>query len=505
MLILHQQKFDGVTVGLIAAFGAALTVVCVAAPAVMPWSFVALAGAGLVILIAVKWDATVLAWLWVLSFGLLAWPEWTIVIPGFFNMSVPRFIFVGAVIGFLLSFLLYRPEALRNLWLPTAMVVLAAYCAASATATGWTARVPLVTTAPYFRFFGGLLLPFVMFFLVATSVRGEKQIARGLILLTIYGWFALYIGYLQYAAIMGAAGARDLIWPPYVNDPSFGIHFDRARGAFAGAPTQAVFLILLFFTDLYLMRHIHGPYRYLLGMQALLAVPGLFFTGMRSAYVAFILCGVLWFVWADRTRMGGMKLLTAAGVLLLGVGVFWSNLAQTRRQTGGVADLPPVLARLVLLAQTWDIIRDRPVVGVGFGHFVDIQQGLSRDPASLAGRSSGVIAQHNVFLSMAAETGVIGLAITVAVFWLVFWESLKLYRKVPRVSRGLLNKALVVLFWVHLANYLTDATFRDCLWDPFSNALFWTFAGLIVGLNRLVGSPAADLPPAQALPDPPEA
>lgn len=505
MLILHQQKLDAVNVGLIAAFGVALTALCVAAPGTMPWSFVALAGAGLVILIAVKWDATVLAWIWVLSFGLLAWPGWTIVIPGFFNMSVPRFIFMGAVIGFLLSFLLHRPETLRNLWLPTAMVVLAAYCAASATITGWTARVPLVTTAPYFRFFGGMLLPFVMFYLVATSVRGEKQITWGLILLTIYGWFALYVGYLQYAAIMGATGARALIWPPYVNDPSFGIHFDRARGAFAGAPTQAVFLILLFFTDLFLMRRIRGPYRYLLAAQAFLAAPGVFFTGMRSAYVAFILCGVVWYVWADPTRMGGTKLLAAAGVLVLGVGVFWTNLAQTRRQTGGVADLPPVLARFVLLAQTWDIIRDRPLFGVGFGHFVDVQQGLSRDPASLAGRSSGVIAQHNVFLSMAAETGVIGLAVTVAVFWLVFRESLKLYRKVPRAGTGMLNKAFVVLFWVHLANYLTDATFRDCLWDPFCNALFWTFAGLIVGLNRLADSPAADLLPGEALAEAPEA
>ena len=45
-----------------------------------------------------------------------------------------------------------------------------------------------------------------------------------------------------------------------------------------------------------------------------------------------------------------------------------------------------------------------------------------------------------------------------------------------------------------LANYLSDAMFRDPLWDVFSNAMLWSLAGLVVCFNRLLEPYPLDLP-----------
>jgi hypothetical protein len=496
MLTLGQQKIDVVSLALVTALVAVAVALGVAQPRLMPLPFVALAGAAVLLYWAVRWDVTIWAWIWVLSYGLVDRPFWSHPIAGFFNMTIPRYLFVVLFFAFLGHMLLRRWRLRYDRALLWAMLALLVYCALSATATGWTARVLVreLHTAPYFRFLGAMLLPFIMFFFVYNATHRERHIRWALVLLNLYGWYAIYIGYLQYAAVMGAPGARAFIWPGYINDAGYGIHFDRARGAFYGAGPQAIFLVLLFFIDWYLVRRTRGPYRASLVVQALLIPPAIFFTGMRSAYVAFALCGVIWLIWAGRGRFGWSKLGIAVVLVAAGAAMFWANLAQTRRQTGGVAQTGPILARLALLDQTWDIWQSSPVFGVGFGHFVDAQQQLPRDPGSRAGLRVGLLAEHNLFLSMLAETGVVGLAAIVLVFVLVFRQSVQLYRKLPVTAEGDLSPALVVLFWIALANYLVDAMLRDTLWDVFANALFWSFAGLVAGYNRLLEPHPIDLP-----------
>ena len=494
MLTLGQQKIDTLTLILLGVLIAALAILSVVEPAMLPWSFLALAGAVLLLCWAVKWEITLWAWFWVLSYGLLDWPEWRIEITGFFNMTVPRFVFLAAVAGFALHFLTHKRRIHYDRSVLWVMLALTIYCAISATATGWLAQTKAAQSAPYFRFLGSMLFPFIIFFLIYNTTRSEDQIRKALILVSVFGWYALYIGYLQYVAIMGAPEARTLIWPSYINDPAYGIHFDRARGPFGSASQQAILLIFLFYTTLYLLQKVRGPYRAALAVQAVLIPPAIFFTGMRSAYLAFGLCGVVWCLSAARRRFGRTKLTAALVLAAIVAAVFWQNLTQTRRQTGGLAQRGPVEARIVLLGQTWQIVKEHPLAGVGFGHFVDAQYRLQRDPSGLGSLSAGLLVEHNLFLSMLAETGVLGLLGTIAIFVLLFRQSVLLYRKLPPTALGWLDRGFVTLFWVVLINYVTDAMFRDTYSDVFANGLFWSFAGLMVGFNRLLEPHPLDLP-----------
>lgn len=495
MLTVGQQRLDFLPLCLVAALTAVAIGVGLAVPAFLPWAVGLMVAAVVLVFWAVRGDVTVWAWLWVLSYGILDWPEWKIELAGFFNLTVPRLIFLAAVAVFALHTVFHRVRVGMDRRLAAVMILLVGYLVVNTHLTGWTAMTAGIRSAPYYRLIGSVLLPFAMFFFLANTDINEKHLRRALLLITVFGWYALYVGYLQYASLQGIAGARSLIWPEYINDPLFGIHYDRARGPFAGATPQAVFLVALFYIDLFLIRRLRGPYRVLLILQAVLVPPAIFFTLLRSAYLSFLICGMIWIGFAGNRRYRWLKL--ACLLLLVGVGVYagWNRLSGRDRASGGVAQVSPIRSRLILAAQTWDVFKIHPLTGVGFGKFVDAQMAIRRDPSSLVGEPVGVLVQHNLLLNMLAETGLIGLLLTVAVFWLLFGQSRQLHRKLPPEADGFLCRDLVVLFWVVLAGYLVDAMFRDPLWDVFSNAMLWSLAGLVVAYNRLLQPwPVTNLP-----------
>ncbi|MBN1942309.1 MAG: O-antigen ligase family protein [Phycisphaerae bacterium] len=494
MLTLGHQKIDGLSLSVMLVLGALAVGVGVLEPNLLPWAIGAVALAAGMVFWAARWDITLWAWIWVLSYGLLDWPEWKIQLVGFFNLTVPRILFLAAMATFAMYFFFHRRRLHFDRGLYWMMLVLLLYTAFSATTSGWTARTPGVETAPYYRFLGSMLLPFVMFFLLCNAGSDEKQIRRALVMITVYGWYALYIGYLQYAAINGVEWARSFIWPAYINDPTFGIHFDRARGVFSGATPQAVLMVSLFYIDLYLIRKLRGPYRAALVVQAILVPPAVFFTLLRSAYLAFLICGFLWVLLTGRRKFRWLKLAGLLLVVMIFIFASWERLSSTDRATGGVAQKGPIRSRLILIEQTWKIMAEAPLLGVGFGHFVDKQQSMPRDPGELSGEPTGVLVQHNLFLNMLAETGVIGLVLTILVFLLLWKQSYQLYKKIPLDAHGDVSRDFVVLFWLVLVNYLTDGMFRDPLWDAFSNALLWSLAGLVVCFNRLLEPQPLDLP-----------
>ncbi len=499
MSTIGQQRVEPLTLTALAVGVAATAVLAVLVPPLMPWAFLAVAVTGLGVYWAIRWEITVWAWIWVLSFGMFDAPFWRLEIPGFFNMTIERFLFLAAVLAFIVH-LAWRRDGVRLgravLWVMLAMLVC---CAISAQTAGWVAEESPLPTSPYFRFLGSLLFPFVMFFLVFNCTRRESQIAWALIALTIYGWYALYIAYLQYPAIRGWwAGARAFIWPRYINQPSwgptYGIHFDRARGAYTMCNPQAIFLVTLFYADMFLIRKLRSPYRVALVVQAILIPPAIFFTGLRSGYLSFLLAGIVWLGFGSARRAGKIKLALAGLALLLIVAIFWANLATRQRATGGVAQKSTIVGRWVLARRTWEIVKEHPVLGVGFGHYLTAERGLLSDPAELTRLGTGLATPHNLFLVMAAETGLIGVVLTAAVILLIFRESIRLYRRIPPTAVGLLSREYVVVFWAAMVAYFTDAMLVDPLWDVASSALFWSSAGLMVGYSRLLDPHPLDLP-----------
>ncbi|MDP6634343.1 MAG: O-antigen ligase family protein [Phycisphaerae bacterium] len=485
MTILAQQKNDPaiLTAALLlvgGAFGVAMV-----EPNTIPWALAAIPVLGLLAYWIARWDVMVLTWLWVFSYGCLDLDALKIEIPGFPTMSPPRLIFIGAAMAYLLYFLrrgMWRFDR-KALWIFLALVL---YLGWNANNFGWYAQVSAFRNAPYYRYFEAFLLPFIMLCLVYNVVSKENQAIWPFVLVSVFGWYALYIGYLQFAYGAGMHWANSLIWPDYIVAANQAIDLERARGPFRGAGAQSTFLVAMFYMNMFSIRRIRGLYRIAIGVQLLLIPPAIFFTGVRAGYVAFLLCGIVWFLWAERRRAGRLKLAVAAMVISIGAIVFWGNLSGTDRRSGGVAQEGPIRARRILAAQAWELLQTHPLTGVGFGHFIDHQIQMPRDPESLSGLRLVMVAQHNVFLTMVSEAGLIGLVGLLAVFIAVFRESVSLYRKIPPNASGWVSREFVVAFWIIMLNYIVCGMFRDIFWEIPSCVLLWSMAGLIVGYNRLL-------------------
>jgi len=485
MAILARQKNDSVMLLAVLLLVGGAFGVSMASPDAIPWALAAIPVVGIMAYWIARWDVMILTWLWVFSYGVLDWDELKIEIPGFFTMNPPRLIFVGAVVAYLFYFL--RRGVVRFdrklFWILLALVL---YLGWNAHVSGWISQVSEFSAAPYYRYLGAILFPFIMLWLVYNIVRDENQAAWPFVLISIFGWYALYTGYLQFANIKGIPWANSLIWPDFIVEAHHAIDAERARGPFRGAGMQSTFLVVLFYMNLFSIRRIRGLYRAAMGLQLVLIPPAIFFAQMRAGYVAFLLCGVVWFLWAERRRAGRLKLAVAVMVVAIGAMFFWSNLTSTDRSIGGVAQEGPIRAREILAAQAFEIVRSHPLTGVGFGHFIDYQVQMPHDPQSLAGLRLVMVVQHNVFLTMASEAGLIGLVGLLAVFIAVFAESVSLYRKIPPTATGWLSREFVVAFWIIMLNYVICGMFRDMLWEIPSCVLLWSMAGLVVGYNRLL-------------------
>jgi len=426
--------------------------------------------------------------MWVLSYGFLDWDELKIESQGLPTMNPPRLIFIGAVVAYLLYFLrrgIFRFDR-RVLWIILAMVL---YLAWNANESGWHAQVSEFRNAPYYRFLEAFLLPFIMLWLVYNIVRNESQAIWPFVAVSVLGWYVLYIAYLQF--LYGPTNS--MIWPQFIVAGNKAIDFERARGPFRGAGALSTFLVALFYMNMFSLRRIRGLYKPAVALQLVLIPPAIFFTGVRAGYVAFLLCGIVWFLWAERRRAGRLKLAVAGMIIAIGVLLLWSNLSGTDRRAGGVAQQGPIRARKILAAQAWEIFQTHPWTGVGFGHFIDYQVQMPHDPLSLAGLRLEMVAQHNVFLTMVSEAGLIGLVGLVAVFVAVFRESLSLYRKIPQDASGWLSREFVVAFWIIMLNYIVCGMFRDMFWEIPSCVLLWSMAGLVIGYNRLLEPHSIDL------------
>lgn len=141
--------------------------------------------------------------------------------------------------------------------------------------------------------------------------------------------------------------------------------------------------------------------------------------------------------------------------------------------------------RIGLALISVDMALERPLTGVGFGHFRDAAPAHARDLGSPYREWASPAMEHNNLLSVLAETGVIGLILYIAVLWAMLAASIRAYQGMPATADGSADGRLVVLYWVLFVVYMVDGMFRETSVHPFTNCLFFGISGLVAGLGWL--------------------
>jgi N-acetylglucosaminyldiphosphoundecaprenol N-acetyl-beta-D-mannosaminyltransferase len=332
-------------------------------------------------------------------------------------------------------------------------------------------------TSKWGRLLAGFIIPtalYVVFRHVDISRREWTILLAG---------FAILGVYLAATALCEIGGHWSLVFPRYIADPNRGIHFGRSRGPELNAVSLGMHLTACFWCTWTLLGRVQHRWQQLalLAVMPLVAI-GVYFTYTRSTWLGLAASALV--VGAieipRRWRLPTITMASVAGVLMLATS--WTNIVGLQREGTTLDAEHSVDQRKSFAYVSWQMFRDKPVFGVGFGRFYD------RKLAYLSDRSQNFelesirpLHHHNTLLSILTETGIVGLAAFVALLgvWARSAWRLAQANKSPRWAR-----AHGILMLAFLANYLCSAMFHDLTLLPSQHLLLFAFAGLTASLQQ---------------------
>ncbi|MCK6456253.1 MAG: O-antigen ligase family protein [Phycisphaerae bacterium] len=437
-----------------------------------------LAGLILIIVWALKGrliDATLI---WFFTLICLHEEFWRMAVPFFFAVTIPRLLIVVLVLLMLLMIAVGRLRVNMAWPVSGAITLIAVYFFVSAVVSGFDTRSPVTV---HYRLIGGYLFPFTVFALILHGIENEISLRRIANFFMLIGAYLTFTGWMEYFQVWA------LVWPRFIANPEVGIHWGRVRGPFVMSAAMGLALTYCYFNNLVLLRQYRGVRRWMIYALNLLMLPIIFWTKTRSVWLGFLLCSIVWVAYSKRRTSRAVWIailfITAAVVGVINI----ENFLSEDRAKGGLTDIEPIYVRLGLAQITFNMFRERPLFGVGFGHFRDYAPQFATDPSSPFYAFASSALEHNNLLSILAETGLVGIALYLALLVILARMSLALYRRLPETAVGFINRDLIVLYWILTLAYLTDGMLRETSDNPFANSLFLGLSAVIVALNSMLG------------------
>ena len=308
------------------------------------------------------------------------------------------------------------------------------------------------------------VIPFVAFMLAPLAFPGrrERMILAGV--LTVTG------AYLGMTALFETAHFNSLIWPRYILDPNVGIHQGRARGPFveAGANGMALWgcavaaTVVVFQARALLVRLASAA-------VGLLCVAGILFTLTRAIWLGAGIAAVLTLFGMRELRRFAVPVLVAGLAIVMGALVAVPSLsahASTRER-----DKAPLWDRYNSNRAALNMVLDKPLVGIGWSRYPYVSSGY--DQLSPDYPLTTVPAVHNIYLSNAAELGLIGFSAWAAALIAGVGGAL-LSRPPPQLRIWRAALFAIAIEWAVVGGF-------GPLSYTFANLLLWTFAGIVYG------------------------
>ncbi len=309
------------------------------------------------------------------------------------------------------------------------------------------------------------LFPFLFFLVAPVAFRTEHE--RNILLFTL-----ICLGvYLGFTALMESLHVNALVYPKYILNPLFGdpASAGRIRGPFAAAVQDgfglygcAVGAALVFAT-----RKGSG-FRLLAAATGILCLLGTLLTEQRSVWVATAVATTLILLIVPCLRAWAVPAIAAAALGVLAAFAVIPGLSsnvQTR-----VTDSEPVWERLNLNVAAENMIKAKPIFGFGWGRFASTSGPYFRQSASYPLVYTTVV--HDVYLSLGAELGIVGLSLWLLVVALGIGGAMRASPPGMRTWRNGLV-AYAVFYLIVIAFVPPPSSFPPLL--------LWLLAGVIWG------------------------
>lgn len=327
------------------------------------------------------------------------------------------------------------------------------------------------------------LAPAAMYWLARSANLDQRSLTMAFGALAILG---LYLG------ITAIAEAKQMWWmvyPKYIASSKFEEFFGRGRGPLLNPIGNGVFLTVSLACVCVLWPARASSYvsaaadhlrRGGVLLAAFVVLAGAYFTLTRSVWLGVLLVIVLII---GPTIPRRLRPSAAIACLLVGCSLLafkWDKLQSFKRdqnvsafEMSQSAGLRPVLANVA-----WKMFLDRPITGCGLGQYKQIDIDYLRDStSSLPLEKARPYNQHNVFLALLTETGLVGVGLFLAsgCFWLRdAWRLRKL-------GDATAHK-LATVFFAGMIAYVVNGMLHDLTVIPMVHMLLFTLAGMCRGL-----------------------
>jgi len=261
-------------------------------------------------------------------------------------------------------------------------------------------------------------------------------------------------------------------------DPEFDEFLGRGRGPFLNPVSNGVFQVVGL-TSLW-MWWPNAPTRRRVIILCLAAVMclGIYSTFTRSVWLGLVVAAFLAvFLPAPRQSKGGMVVAAAlAGIMLFPV--IGDKLISFKRDTNVTLTEMQNSARLrpLFVTVAARMFRDRPLLGCGYGQYAQEKFPYLQDPTSGQPLSAtrGYF-QHNIFLAILAELGIVGLA--ALLFMLAMFARVAILTwNDPTIPFW--RQRFGMLLLVFLSNHCVNGMFHEVSIIPMENMLMFFLAAI---------------------------
>lgn len=302
----------------------------------------------------------------------------------------------------------------------------------------------------------------------------------------VFGSFAAFGVYLAATAVAEVLRITEAVFPSYIAASNYYEFLGRARGPLLNPAANGYLLALGCCATL-----MWWPRLNRVGQLALLGVAVLFLAGLYSTLTRCVWLGAVAMlsVIAALTLPRSWRTPILGGVMLTGILVAatqWERLLSYKREAGRSEQeaAESVELRPILATVAWKMFLKQPLFGCGFGHYRQRYSDVLDDrDTDLPLDKSRRYVQHNVWLGLLTETGLIGAGLFTLLVGYWLRDAWRLWRS----TAPLWARQFGLMFLATFASYFTNAMFQDLAIVPMINMILFFLAGLIAGLRNEAG------------------
>lgn len=356
-----------------------------------------------------------------------------------------------------------NPERLPRLRWPE--FAMAAYVVIGFLSVLHTSNDALATS---YQLYDRVVVPMVLYLIVRLVQPDDSQLRRVV---------AVFVFLLLSQTLIGVLG---WVAPDFLPSAWLGRVGTRTTGSLRHPNVYGTTVLIagLFLLHFVLNRRSRSGRQPVLVMTFVLALVMAFMTYSRATWLAAIV--VLLGVVVTYPRFG-LRFLVIAGLTVLALlssGLMAGQVEMAQNRFRSQDSEQSALSRLPVIHASLQMAQARPLIGWGYGNF-------DRFSPEFQGRVGNFIvperehASHNLYLTILAEQGVVGLFLYVGpvVYWLL--ASRAAWGRLP--AHGLISRKLLMVLWLALASQVIVNNYSN-MRVVYGLGLWWLILGMIASV-----------------------